>query len=565
MTEPFSLVRHAWIPVVLRSGRQVFVRPCDISQPFEGKDILRIATGRPDCDIALTEFMIGILAVAIDGTSKREWHKRYLSPPSGEELEAAFASLEPALMLDGEGPRFFQDREELDGEQNPIASLLIDAPGASTINQNADHFVKRGRTDALSRAGAAIALLTLQTGAPSGGAGHRTSLRGGGPLTTIVLPGAANGAEPTLWQRLWVNVPEGLKADVGAHQRIFPWLVRTRTSDPKNGGQPTMPEEHVDPAQAFFGMPRRIRVVFEPNTDRRPCDLLGIVDDVIVTSYVTRPWGTNYMAWGKGHPLSPYYKSKQANEFLPLHLQSSRVGYRQYLGLVLPEGTDKLPAKIVTEFASRAANLAAKEPDARRFHRLLAAGYAMDNMKPLDFGEALMPLVVTGDAACDAEVATAARRLVTSAEIVASQLVGAVKLGLYGEGRDVKWDSAPLTTTRDRFWADTEQGFYAELRAAADQLVGARDQLDDQKDQIGNESSERWRRALRLAALHIFDQSVPIEDAESKRIGDVIAGRKMLVSAFNGYGATAKKLFAALALPLPESKSKKVKTGSKSV
>lgn len=564
MAAAFDLLTRAWIPVALRSGRREFVRPSDIAQLIDGEEIVRVATGRADCDVTLTEHLIGLLAVTMDRTSRRDWHKRYLAPPAGPELMASFEPLEPALWLDGPGPRFFQDREDLDGEQNSVASLLIDAPGANTVAQNADLFVKRGRTACLSRAGAAIALLTLQTGAPSGGAGHRTSLRGGGPLTTIVLPGAAGAAEPTLWQRLWTNVPDGFKVDSGAFDRVFPWLSATRTSDPKNHGRPTMPEEHADPAQAFFGMPRRIRLNFEPNTDGRPCDLLGIVDDVIVTGYVTRPWGTNYVAWGKGHPLSPYYKSKQTNEFLPLHLQSSQVGYRQYLGLVLQEGSDRLPARAVTDFRDRAAQLASSDPDAHRYHRLLVAGYAMDNMKPLDFGEALMPLVITGDAACDNEVSAGVKRLVTAAEIVVSLLVGAVKLSLYGEGRDVKWDSAPLTATRDRFWSDTEQDFYAELRDLADRLFLSRDRLDDGKDQIGRESSERWRRALQKATLAIFDRSVPIDDADGDRIADVIAGRKMLVATLNGYGKSAKKLFDALGLAMPERKVTKVKAGSKS-
>jgi len=52
----------------------------------------------------------------------------------------------------------------------------------------------------------------------------------------------------------------------------------------------------VSNLQAFFGMPRRIRLVFEQNTERKGCDMLGYVDDMIVRVYVTRPWGTNYVA-----------------------------------------------------------------------------------------------------------------------------------------------------------------------------------------------------------------------------------------------------------------------------
>ena len=71
----------------------------------------------------------------------------------------------------------------------PVGALLIDTPGANALRKNTDLFVKRGRIEVLSRAAAAIGLFTLSAYAPAGGAGIRTSLRGGGPLTTLLLPG----------------------------------------------------------------------------------------------------------------------------------------------------------------------------------------------------------------------------------------------------------------------------------------------------------------------------------------------------------------------------------------
>jgi CRISPR system Cascade subunit CasA len=193
--EPYSLLRRPWLPVALDNGHRVFVRPCDISESFEGRWIVHVDTGRPDCDISLTELLIGLLAVSMDEIDEDGWVDRFRAPPS---------------------------------RANRVEALLIDAPGANTIRDNADHFVKRGRTVALSRAGAAAVLATLQTSAPSGGAGHRTSLRGGGPLTTLVLPGLPGNAEPTLWQRLWANVPNGFRARPQELKEVFPWLVPTR-------------------------------------------------------------------------------------------------------------------------------------------------------------------------------------------------------------------------------------------------------------------------------------------------------------------------------------------------
>ncbi|MFM9938436.1 MAG: type I-E CRISPR-associated protein Cse1/CasA [Hyphomicrobiaceae bacterium] len=556
MTEPFSLARQAWIPVALDDGRRVFVRPCEVSQPFDGRTILRVATGRPDCDISLTEFLIGLLAVAIGPKDRRDWVQRYRNPPTAAELETAFAPFDAALLLDGDGPRFFQDLDPLAGGPSPIEGLLIDAPGGNTIKENADHFVKRGRSAALSRSGAAIVLATLQTSAPAGGAGNRTSLRGGGPLTTIIVPGTQDNREPSLWERLWANVPAGMQATAADIQSVFPWTTATRVSD--KSGKTTTPDD-VHPAQAFFGMPRRIRLNFEPNGEQHPCDLLGIVDDVVVTGYVTRPWGTNYTAWSQGHPLSPYYRMKETDlEFLPLHLQSSRVGYRQWLGMVM-EGQKglRVPARCLTEFPQRARDLVPRDDAVLRRARLLVAGYAMDNMKPLDFAEALLPLILTGSAIADDAIKELARHWVEAADMVANQTVTAVRLALYGEKSKADRDSTVLEAVKARFWADTDDAFYAALRSAADSLEAESD--SECHADMNRAASAGWLATLRRHALAIFDDAVPIEDAEGHRIEDIITGRKMLGLMLNGQGKGGAGLYQLLDQPSPEAKPRRAR------
>lgn len=562
MPEHFSLAGRAWLPVALSDGRRELVRLCSISQPFDGQPIVRIATGRPDCDISLTEFLIGLLAVGMGPMDQRAWVGRYRNPPSAAEIDAALLPFAEALSLDGDSARFFQDRDQLDGGATPIEALFIDAPGNKAISDNADHFVKRGRTSALSRNGAAIALLTLQTSAPAGGAGNRTSLRGGGPLTTLVVPRAADGREPTLWQRLWANVPSGFAASAAEASQVFPWLVPTRTSDPKNKGDTTTPE-HVHRAHAFFGMPRRIRLIFEPNTGRVACDLLGIIDDVIVTSYVTRPWGTNYSAWSgsEGHPLSPYYKVKGADvQLLPLHLQTSRVGYRQWLGLATDANELRLPAAIVAEFKNKRAGDLIRSSELSRSNRhnvrLLACGYAMDNMKPLDFGEALMPLIVTGSQEGDREVSENAKALLAAAEAAASQLVNSIKRALYGAKTKADSDSSVLGAARARFWAETEDRFYQLLQDAADRIIEAGDAIETMNEGLSKELKEKWLDAIKRRALAIFDDTAPIDAAESDKITDLIEGRKFLALAFRGYGAYGNAIYAALGLPIPDKKRK---------
>ena len=100
-----------------------------------------------------------------------------------------------------------------------------------------------------------------------------TSLRGGGPMTTLVVADHEDyGA--VLWGRLWPNVEtreqiEGRASDVTASDNlglVFPWLAPTRTSNPKAGGRKTT-QNIVHPLQVYWGMPRRIRLRFENAQD----------------------------------------------------------------------------------------------------------------------------------------------------------------------------------------------------------------------------------------------------------------------------------------------------------
>lgn len=544
MTEPYSLAAEPWIPVAAKASKREFIRIRDIGR----QDLLRINTGRADCDISLTEFLIGLLAISMGPSDNREWRRLYETPPSADDIEAGIEPFARALVLDGDGPRFFQDYEALTGDEVPVSSLLMEMPGAQTLKDNADHFVKRGGVAALSRRGAAIALLTLQMSAPSGGAGHRTSLRGGGPVTTLVIPRQAKDA-PTFWQLLWTNVPEGLKIDPSAAGKVFPWLAPSRISE---GGKETTPED-VHPAQAFFGMPRRIRLTFSPS-EGEICALTGEADATVVRSYVTKPWGTNYPSQTWRHPLSPYYRvNEKSQEWLPLHFKSSAVGYRQWVGLTLQtsQGATSRSADNVSLFLRiRARSLGVElfGSDAS----LLACGYAMDNMKPLDFTEAMLPLISTGDPNRDMHLAACATAMVDGAGAAASLLLTALKVALYTDNKKAQPgnDSAPLSAARARFWADTENAFYDAIRDLAGKIG------DDPAGVVQMDAKEGWRKTIRDAALAIFDDLAPVDAPESADIKNIVSARSLLVFAFEGRSKTGGPLWSALGLTMPVKKEK---------
>ncbi|MEQ1613700.1 MAG: type I-E CRISPR-associated protein Cse1/CasA [Hyphomicrobiaceae bacterium] len=553
MSVSYNLLREPWIPVALDDGRRVFVRPCEISEPHDGQAILRVATGRPDCDISLTEFLIGLLAVTVGPKNQRDWLKRYRTAPSRADLEAAFAPLTPAMNLDGEGPRFFQDWNKFDGRSWPCASLFGDAPGDNAIKENSDHFIKRGRYKRLSRAGAAVALLTLQSIAPAGGSGQFSALRGPGPMTTLILPASRSGGSANLWEMLWANVPAHFDGQIHDLGRIFPWMSPTRTAASVGITTP----DHVATAQCFFGMPRRVKLNFTELSDVAQCDLLGCFDSTCITTFEMKSGGTNYDAWPSVHPLTPVLKPGAQQAFRSYQLRSARVGYRQWSGIVSATASGlSLPAKSIVEFARRATDL--DDPE-KKASRILAAGYVFKpgQATALDFGEALLPLIVTGDARADDEVHRFAEQFVTAADLIANQLSNVVKRALFGEAAKADRGSTVLDAVRQRFWADTEQDFYAALRDSADLLVEAKGELGDKIDAIRMARGMAWLGKMRAAALAVFDETAPIDDAAGDKIKDLIEGRRLLTFALRGYGAVGGQVFTALWQPQVETKARK--------
>lgn len=177
-----NLINDAWIPVLRADGSRTIIAPWQMAET----GIVRPDWPRPDFNIACYEFLIGLVFLADPPRDIEDWDDR--SAPDPVRLKEKLAPFAPAFELLGDGPRFLQDMEHLDGAPNPIDSLFIDSAGANTAKNNADLMVHRSRYPALDPAMATMALYTFQGFAPSGGAGNRTSMRGGGPMVTLVDP-----------------------------------------------------------------------------------------------------------------------------------------------------------------------------------------------------------------------------------------------------------------------------------------------------------------------------------------------------------------------------------------
>lgn len=499
-----NLIYDPWIQVIDADNAISLISPSQISHP----PIKDIVTVRPDFKGALYQLLIGLLQTAAAPRNDQEWFAMWETPPSSNELAKKFSAVAPAFEFSEASPSFMQDFDMPNGETKPIGALLIEAPGGKTLKDNLDHFIKRGNVEGICHGCAAMALYTLQINAPSGGVGHRTGLRGGGPLTTLVMPDETS--RDSLWHRLWLNVlPEKifrrqLLADynweAASPGAIFPWLGPTRTSEKKDG-KTTFPKD-VSPYHMYWAMPRRIRLIFDEAV-AGTCDLCGTTEQKLVHYFVTKNYGYNYEGpWE--HPLTPYSRRQQTDMPLPLHGQKGGVTYRHWLGLTIGQADTQLPAKTVSHYIDKQIERVSSSNHAR----LWSFGFDMDNMKARCWYDAIMPLYSMQPAIVEA-VKELATDFIAAAEEACANLRQEVKKAWFKRPQDKKGDWAFVDRS---FWPATEAHFYKSIKTAITAL---------ERDQPIADLRMQWHTHLRRTAMDHFDRLVmsgQIEDMELKRV-----------------------------------------------
>ncbi len=493
-----NLINDAWVPVIRTDGRRERIAPWQLTET--DNPVMELDAPRPDFQGALYQFLIGLLQTCFAPEDEDDWLDYWQTPPSPEALKKAFDKVAFAFELDNpDGIAFLQDYDLPDGESKSIAGLLIDAPGGKTIKDNLDHFIKGGQMNRLCPSCTATALFTLQTNAPAGGVGHRVGLRGGGPLTTLLIP---KNEPSTLWQKIWLNIfnQEEKEPAEQLNASVFPWLGETRISDKK--GQITTPLD-VHWLQAYWGMPRRIRLTGK--TEQQQCDLCGHFEEQLFTEYRTKNYGVNYDgAWV--HPLTPYRFDPKDKE-LPLSLKGQQGGliYRHWLGLALQdnENGDKA-AEIVQFFNSERG---------RKLNTEMASiwcfGYDMDNMKARCWYESRFPVFYLTERQQN-NLMHWAFELINAAREVVKILRSQIKEAWFKRPKDAKGDMSVIDR---QFWEETEADFFRLLEQLA--------KLPGETGMAPPDVYKNWFNTLQRTVFQIFESatlaSVP-EDLDLKRI-----------------------------------------------
>ncbi|MGB9499440.1 MAG: type I-E CRISPR-associated protein Cse1/CasA [Dissulfuribacterales bacterium] len=509
-----NLLTEKWLGITRRDGTNEKIAPWQITENFEKNPIVDVVSPRPDFRGAIVQFLIGLLQTTCTPETTDDWEDWWPNGPAPDTLKQKFDEYVPYFNLTGNAPLFMQDFNTLEDEKpKSVSALLIDAPGGKTVKDNLDHFVKRGHVNAICPYCAALSLFTLQANAPAGGVGHRVGLRGGGPLTTLVMPDNSTG-DQTLWKLLWLNVLS--KEELGSLSEkykqtsdladIFPWAGQTRTSEKKTG-QDTLPANaHL--FQMYWGMPRRIRLDFE-NPGFGNCDLCGDTSEKLISQFRMKNYGMNYSGEWE-HPLSPHRFDNRMP--IPLHPQKGGISYRHWLGLTLgDESENQKPALVVQKYLHERSDLVAGNLQAR----IWVFGYDMDNMKARCWYDSLMPIENIPEKYMDAFYKNAGLFIDTSKKI-AGNVRSELKKAWFTRPADHKGDFSFVDTA---FWQNTENAFYDSIKELLECLKNGKE-LD--------QTMKKWHGALRKNAMEIFDQwalSGPIEDMQMKR---VVEARKNL-------------------------------------
>ena len=478
-----NLVKDPWIPIRRESGTEDIIAPWQLTKRDD--PVISLNAPRSDFNGALMQFLIGLLQTSATPENHDRWLDWLETPPEPETLKDSFEQYQHCFELQREQGAFIQDYEKLDTEDQPIEKLLIESPGGKTLKDNTDHFIKRERVRKLCPGCTAMALYTLQINAPSGGVGHRTSLRGGGPMTTLVSMDENNDLPNTLWRNVWLNIldqPE-LATLIGDHSKtawadIFPWMAKTRTSEKKTGKETTPMD--ANPLQMYWGMSRRIKINWKID-NRGYCDMCGTESD-LVTNYQTKNYGVNYTgAWQ--HPLSPYRSGDNTGTVLPQHAQPGGLSYRHWLSMI-EDGENNFSAKVIKRYRR------VVEQWGEQF-RLYAFGYDMDNMKARCWYETTFPLYTIPEK-IRSDFSKRVQTLTETAGEFSGFLQQNVKAAWFKHPGDVKGDTAFL---RQCFYQQTESAFYQAAKTLQAKLL----------TQTDRDVLQEWHRTLCKAVLNLFD------------------------------------------------------------
>ncbi|MEA3548482.1 MAG: type I-E CRISPR-associated protein Cse1/CasA [Thermodesulfobacteriota bacterium] len=187
-----NLLKDRWIPVQIGTNDVQLIK---LRQLLCQEEQWQICLNRDDMELAALQLLVCLVQVIFMPENKREFISRWQKPLTEEEYEKG---VQPFLdwfdLLHPKYP-FMQIRGVKAAKLTPIQKLFIGLPEGN----NHAFFNRPDEYKQASLANAAILLFNQAMNSPSFGGGFKGGLRGGAPVTTLIV-------DDSLRQTIWCNI-----------------------------------------------------------------------------------------------------------------------------------------------------------------------------------------------------------------------------------------------------------------------------------------------------------------------------------------------------------------------
>jgi len=210
----FNLIDEKWIPVLYSNGA---AKRVGILQAFKDAHLIRqIAASNPMDRVALLRFLSAVLMWCRENVKSDLTELNQKSTGVPEDWLTKLNNYRTAFKLLGDGNRFYQDESVKNNESRPIADLLVEFPGADSVNHMRHVF---HGFYGFCPACCALGILRLSSWAPANRF-YPASVNPGSAAYSIV-------AGKNLLQTFQANLPE---TNIAVDQS--PWLCATQPDSP---------------------------------------------------------------------------------------------------------------------------------------------------------------------------------------------------------------------------------------------------------------------------------------------------------------------------------------------
>lgn len=212
----FNLFTEPWIPILRSNGR--FQRLGILPTLAQAASIRQIAASNPMDNVSLLRFLLAVLLWCRPDLSEED--RQSLDGAEGvpEEWLAKLHEHREVFNLLGDGERFYQDASLNGNNARPIADLLVEFPGADSVN-HMRHIVHDG-SYGFCPACCALGILRLSVWAPAN-MHYPASVNPGSAAYAIVQ-------DRNLLHTLLANLPT-----VDAQAEQAPWLMTEPPTSPR--------------------------------------------------------------------------------------------------------------------------------------------------------------------------------------------------------------------------------------------------------------------------------------------------------------------------------------------